>query len=925
MIKTYERTVRTLARGFPPGIRDAAGLALALAITLVIHRDLVSLDRGLSLARDGVNFSAEHALIRNALREFGQFPAWNAHYLSGMPFHASPQTAAIYWTSLLDWLAPNELVAMRLGVLLSLISSSLGGYFMARVWGANPVGALLAAILIGVGGAQLGRLWAGHVSFLLAVPYYPLALGFVRLGMKRDSRTAMCGAGAALGAAMLAGGGWVALNLWLLVGIVGVLMGLVRWRAGRFKLRALERVAGLLAAMALSGLAVGAAKLLPMLVYLPYSSRDAVDYGFAIDRSALSGLEDLATVLLSRSLDDLNRTGEGAYLGHEFTIYVGVIPLLLAVAAVAWRREAQTWILLGVAALFAVFSYGPNVEVDLYRVLFELVPGYEQVRIPGRMLGGVWMSVALLAALGMTALTRHRLLVPVGLLLVALVAIDLGGLAGEWTETVELDEYRVYASDEPGEMVAGVLELEVAAQGEGIAVEMEIGNYGNTVWLPGDAGQPGGVIATIGYLGTEQMVEIPLARTVGLRERADVSGGLGAPPPGGAMLMLGMKAHGVRSFDKQTPAPLNLELAWVSRDGVLRVDAVDPRSRLLPPRLDDWFAFAADLDPRPGRFMVSRYDIYNEADALRDDVEIVGGWDPGHLRHFTNFLGTSMLFTVKVDPAATEILAILNVRYVYPHIAPEIEFAGGVEFALIEGLPFKMYELMTARPRAYLAPATVVFFTPAGAGEAATQLRRLVTAARFDPLTTTVLVVGGDGLRPSIRTVKSLKPVAVVGINREHLDWGQKWLLAGLTGASGLVDVTEAVGGGDLAVWTGLLPVAESTGREAQVVTESPGSAMFRVENPSAHARVLVFATVWEPGWKVEVDGERAKLLTTDGAVMGVAVPPGQHVVVFEYHALGLMAGVVLTVCAALLIAGAGIFSWRRRLREADGTPEPAD
>jgi len=465
----------------------------------------------------------------------------------------------------------------------------------------------------------------------------------------------------------------------------------------------------------------------------------------------------------------------------------------------------------------------------------------------------------------------------------------------------------------------------VTAGGAGVQVEMEIGNYGNTVWLPGDAGQPGGVIATIGYLGTEQMVEIPLARTVGLRERADVSGGLGAPPPGGAMLMLGMKAHGVRSFDKQTPAPLNLELAWVSRDGVLRVDAVDPRSRLLPPRLDDWFAFAADLDPRPGRFMVSRYDIYNEADALRDDVEIVGGWDPGHLRHFTNFLGTSMLFTVKVDPAATEILAILNVRYVYPHIAPEIEFAGGVEFALIEGLPFKMYELMTARPRAYLAPATVVFFTPAGAGEAATQLRRLVTAARFDPLTTTVLVVGGDGLRPSIRTVKSLKPVAVVGINREHLDWGQKWLLAGLTGASGLVDVTEAVGGGDLAVWTGLLPVAESTGREAQVVTESPGSAMFRVENPSAHARVLVFATVWEPGWKVEVDGERAKLLTTDGAVMGVAVPPGQHVVVFEYHALGLMAGVVLTVCAALLIAGAGIFSWRRRLREADGTPEPAD
>ncbi len=924
MIKTYERTVRTLARGYPPGIRDAAGLALALAITLVIHRELVSLDRGLNLARDAVNFSAEHALIRNALREFGQFPAWNAHYLSGMPFHASPQTAAIYWTSLLDWLAPNELVTIRLGALLSLIASSLGGYFMARVWGANPVGALLAAILIGAGGAQLGRLWAGHVSFLLAAPYYPLALGFVRLGMKRDSRTAMAGAGAALGTAMLAGGGWVALNLWLLAGIVGVLMGLVQWRADRFKLRALGRVAGLLAVMALSGVAVGAAKLLPMLVYLPYSSRDALDYGVAIDRSALSGLGDLATVLLSRSREDLNQAGDAAYLGHEFTIYVGAIALLLAMVGVVWRREARTWILLGVGALFAVFSYGANAEVDLYRVLFELVPGYEQVRIPGRMLCGVWICVTLLAALGMTAVARGRAMTAVGLVLVAVVAIDLGGMAGDWTETVELDEYRVYASDAPGEMVAGVLELEVVAQGEGITVEMEIGNYGNTVWLPGEAGQPGGVIATIGYLGTEQMVEIPLARTVGLRERVDVSGGLGAPPSGGAMLMLGMKAHGVRGFDRETPAPLELELAWVSRDGELRVDPKDPRSRLLPPRLDDWFAFAADLEGRPVRFMVSRYDIFNEADALRDGVEIVGGWDPGHLRHFTSFLGTSMLFTVEVDPAATEVLAILNARYVYPHIAPEIDFAGGAEFALIEGLPFKLYELTTARPRAYLAPATVVLFTPAGAGEAATQLRGLVTAPGFDPLTTTVVVVGGDGLRPSIRTLKSLKPVAVAWINQDRLDWGERWLLAGLTGASGLVDVTEAVGDGDSAVWTGLLPVMESTGREAQVVTQSPGSATFRVENPSAHARVLVFATVWAPGWRVKIDGTRVNLLVADGVVMGVAVPPGEHVVQFEYHAPGLLAGVILTFCVALLIAGAGIFSWHRR-RESAGPPESAN
>ena len=908
LIGTYTRVAEWWGGRLSPRARDAAGVLLAVGLALLIHRELASLDRGLNLARDGVNFSAEHALVGEAIGRWGQLPAWNASYLSGMPFQASPQTAGIHWTALLDWLAPNELVAMRLGVLMSLLASAAAGYFMARVWGANRVGAVLASLLVAAGGAQLGRLWAGHVSFLLAAPYYPLALGLVRRGMDRDSLPAMLGAGAALGAAMLAGGGWVALNLWLLVGLIGLLLGILRWRTTGFGLRALARVLGLLGVMGLAGNAVAAVKLLPMVAYLPYSSRDAVEYGFAIDRSALSGLGDLATVLLGRSREDLDRAGDGAALGHEFTIYVGAIALLLALVGVAWRREAKTWILLGVAVLFAVFSYGANAGVDLYQLLYALIPGYDQVRIPGRMLGGVWMAVTLLAALGMTVLTRGRVMTGVGLVLVALVALDLGGMAGDWTETVELDEYRVYASDVPGEMVAGVLDLEVTAAGKGIAVELEIGNYGNTIWLPGDTGQPGGVIATIGYLGTEEMVEIPLAATVDLRGRVRVGGGLGAPPPGGAMLMLGMKAHGVRGFDRATPTPLELALAWVSRDGELRVDATDPRSRLLPPNLDDWFAFAADLQGRPGRFMVSRYDVYNEADALRDGVEIVGGWDPGHLRHFTNFLGTSMLFTVEVGPAAGNVLAVLNARYVYPHIAPEIAFGGGAEFARIKGLPFAMYELTTARPRGYLTPATVVLFTPGDAGEVASRLRTLVTAAGFDPLATTVVVTGGAGLpRASLAELRALEPAAVAVIEPDRLDTGQQELLAGLAGA---VEMTAA---GD--EWIGLLPRGGATGVAAQVLAESPGSATFSVENPSDHARVLDFAMVWAPGWEVEVDGARAELLAVDGVVMGVRVPPGQHKVRFEYHAPGLAAGVALTVAGLVVVLGSAVVTVARRKR----------
>ena len=792
---------------------------------------------------------------------------------------------------------------------------------MARVWGANWVGALLAAILIGGGGAQLGRLWAGHVSFLLAAPYYPFALAFIRLSLDRRSFPAMLAAGASLGLAILAGGGWVALNLWLLAATVAVLLTFSRWRESLATRRAALQTLALLAMLPVAGVLISAAKLLPMLAYLPYSSRDTVEYGFAIHRSALTTPGDFLSVLTSRSIDRLNQAGDGAYLWHEFTAYVGAIPLLLAIMAIVSRRRRSTWILLGVAILFAVFAYGPGVGagIDLYRVLFELVPGYENVRIPGRMLGGVWLPVALLAALGLSSLTRRAALVPIGLLLVGFVAIDLHGLARSWVQPGELDEYRVYASDNPGELVAGVLSLDVIGRGgsDPLSVTLELGNYGNTIWLPADSGQPGGVVATLGYLGTEIATEIPLATLVELRESIRLSGTVPTPPPGGALLMLGMKAHGVRSFDRHRPEPLTLALAWTNADDGLVIQDRDPRSRLLPPLLDSWFPFVADLENRAGRFMVSRYDIFNEADALRHDVEIVSGWDPGHLQHFTNFLGTSMLFTVPVDPTSQNILAILNTRYVYPHLGPEYSFAGGPDFVPVSGLPFTVYELTTTRPRAFLAPSAILLFTPARPDESAIQLRRLVTDPGFHPLTMTVIVIGPGGpTEPSITDLAGINPVAVAVVNPDSLDSRQSANLAAITADKPAIDISGGARGEDPKVWSALLaslPPAVHVGAEVELVSHSPDRAVITVNNPSVNTLVLDLATVWALGWKATVGGVPGSIVLAAAAVIGVPIPPGAHEVRIEYHAPGLLPGVILTICATMVVVGAGVFSWRRR------------
>jgi hypothetical protein len=74
-----------------------------------------------------------------------------------------------------------------------------------------------------------------------------------------------------------------------------------------------------------------------------------------------------------------------------------------------------------------------------------------------------------------------------------------------------------------------------------------------------------------------------------------------------------------------------------------------------------------------------------------------------------------------------------------------------------------------------------------------------------------------------------------------------------------------------------------------------------------AEPAVVVLADVYDPDWRVTIDGREAPLLRANGLFRGVAVPDGQHQVVFEYRPRLVLAGGVislaaLAVCAALVL-----------------------
>jgi hypothetical protein len=130
---------------------------------------------------------------------------------------------------------------------------------------------------------------------------------------------------------------------------------------------------------------LGAAQLLPLLEMARYSNR------------ALS-LAEATQFSLSPSQTLTGLLFPAPNVGHEWTIYPGLLTLALAAAAWNARRERPV-IIIGVLTitgmLLALGSYTP-----LYGVAYRLLPGLSWMRTPARLWFLVTLGLAILAAYG---------------------------------------------------------------------------------------------------------------------------------------------------------------------------------------------------------------------------------------------------------------------------------------------------------------------------------------------------------------------------------------------------------------------------------------------------------------------------------------------------------------------------------------------
>jgi hypothetical protein len=113
-------------------------------------------------------------------------------------------------------------------------------------------------------------------------------------------------------------------------------------------------------------------------------------------------------------------------------------------------------------------------------------------------------------------------------------------------------------------------------------------------------------------------------------------------------------------------------------------------------------------------------------------------------------------------------------------------------------------------------------------------------------------------------------------------------------------------------------PAGTSSGQSGEEPTcsvedVSTERVVVRVQAPTDGLTVL--ADTLAPGWKARLDGKPCPILQANGLFRGIATPPGQHEIVFEYRPPGYRVGRAVSLAGLAMFACLGLVIFSRNIQ----------
>jgi hypothetical protein len=377
---------------FTPGV-FAGMLAVLLAITFWP-----------ALSGDGALFYRDYGFLGYPFIHFhresfwrGELPFWNPYVNCGAPFLAQWNTLALYPGSLL-YLIPPLPWSLGFFCVAHLFLGGMGMY----VLGVNWSGSRLAAAMAGVAFTFSGLMMSNHIypNYLATFGWMPwLVLAMeraVRHGGRQIVVAALVGT-----MQMLTGAPELILLTWGFVAALVAAQAFQRRSEKRQSNAPSTQMAALrFIAVVLLVAGLTAVQMIPFFQLLAQSQRTS-QFATTFWSFPTWGWADFLVPLFRCA-----RTSQGTFVqaGQTFfpSCYLGIIPLLLAIAAIRRWRDPRVMVTVVVSVIVLFASMGER--GPLYPLLRVIFPGMGFARYPVKFIGLLAFTVPLLACLGFGAL-----------------------------------------------------------------------------------------------------------------------------------------------------------------------------------------------------------------------------------------------------------------------------------------------------------------------------------------------------------------------------------------------------------------------------------------------------------------------------------------------------------------------------------------
>ena len=793
--------------------------------------------------------------LRTLVRS-GQLPIWNPFEHFGEPVSVNANYLLFYPTAWLAWMLPAA-YGFKLHYLLHFFVLAAGTFLLARRIGLRPFACFLAGALFVFSGpiVSLGAFY----NLLPAVAWMPLAVLAADYQMRRGGWKGTGALAGALTLQVFAGEPLTSLaTAALALGWALAFYGDARAAAWAGMNR---RVLGRFLLALLLAAGFSAIQVVPALWHMP----DTVRGSFGFDQTLfwslhpLKGLELVLPDFLGNPLYDSTPWIylEGREVYFLLSLYIGIVPLALAVLAVAGRGSSVApsarvfWAAAAlIALLLALGRYTP-----LSYVFYYLVPIYRVVRFPVKFLAPFALAVAQLAAIAADRSLSDRAACPAGptgrWLLRACVALALA-----WAGVSAL----ILAAPAAARRLMAPLVSLVFTHTRALAIRQTLPLDRAEILAQANDWLLYVIPARLPYvLGSALLV----AALLYLRRRGFLRPWLVWAASGLAVLQLiGLHADlnplaGRSYFDDRPPVARYLDNAprplVAGTPGLPHRVFVEPA--LTPPGLASAFV-SVDLSQvdflPPAAHVYYAYRMSLQSGAGLSGLEGAFTADPEHI--LVNAQETLNHMVYDMGLAGEQLARLLRVVGVEYAVLLRYSAPAGLEligaFPNATATPARLYRVRGAMPRAYLAPAAGGAWLPPGEATI-----RCMIAPDFDPASQVLLDPA-----PGAGQVPAAPP-------------------AGFSGKARILE------------------------RQADRVA---------VETDANQAAWLVLNDSYNTGWKVSLDGKPAPLLRANQMFRAVAVPPGRHQVVFRYRPPALLIGAAISLASALL-AGLAAAIMRKR------------